>query len=119
MKMEVKAPDFRIGNVVYYKGIRVFLTADDFRQLEDDIEDKIIKPILLSDIILPNIGFKEIDEKLYCKRWRLNRVDIYKMISGNYPFYFRFNQVDLKIKYLHQLQNLYLALTGKELKIKL
>jgi hypothetical protein len=29
------------------------------------------------------------------------------------------NKVEVEIKYLHQLQNLYFSLTGKELEIKL
>lgn len=96
-----------------------------FYQIESGYEEpafalninRLFKPIKLTEDWLMKFGFRAIDERLYCKRWRLNRVDIYKMISGNYPFYFRFNQVELKIKHVHQLQNLFFVLTGEMLAI--
>jgi hypothetical protein len=43
---------------------------------------------------------------------------ISQMVNG---FYFQYPSLysgEIKIKYVHQLQNLYFALTGEELKIK-
>lgn len=88
----------------------------EFSELTQKFEE--YEPIELTEEWLLKFQFSEIDEKLYCIRFRLNRVDIYKMISGDYPFYFRFNQVDVEIKYVHQLQNLFFALTGSELELK-
>lgn len=91
-------------------------------ELEDGFCVKIskgIEPIPLTEDILLKCGFKDIGEKLYCKRYRLNRVDIYKMISGKYPFYFRYNQQDLEVKYLHRLQNLFFEVKNKELEVNL
>lgn len=77
-----------------------------------DICIKNIEPIPLTEDILLKCGFKKISgwnefilDDLRCE-FRCDTMLLY------YPF-------GVNIKYLHQLQNLYFALTNKELDIKL
>lgn len=71
-----------------------------------------IKPIPLTEEWLMKFGFEKNigwDDMVY---YILNGVDVYEMID-----YYEY--ADAKIKHVHQLQNLYFALTGEELKKEL
>lgn len=81
------------------------------------------EPIPLTEEILLKCGFEKKDEsyvfganKQHRLRW-INKITGFEhrivSLSYNVAIY------DLHIKYLHQLQNLYFALTGEELKIEL
>lgn len=114
----MEAKDLRIRNLIYSMGSIVKVNGEMLYALDSGkVKPTDFYGVELSEEWLLKLGFIEIEQKLYCQRWRLNRVDVYKMISGRYPFYFRFNQVDLKVKYVNQLQNLYFALTNTELTI--
>lgn len=108
----MKAEELRIGNWVI-NGSGSYTTVDqmDFEQWTFDN----MKPIPLTPEILGKCGFE-----LFPWGWvkkssndfgiRLQVHSFSYEVSGNNP---------VKIKYLHQLQNLYFALTGEELEIKL
>lgn len=131
----MKANELRIGNYVYDRGNKILKI--DYWERKDMIAQKVVvggfvghpftedveflKPIPLTEEWLLKFGFEDIRE--------LDNIDFkeYRMINeysfcvqfpcgveahcyaGNYP---------IAIKYLHQLQNLYFALTGKELTMK-
>jgi len=126
----MEAKELRIGNIIHQEASFLFdrspektTTKAEYKEKDVIVTSEVLlnfnerfyEPIPLTEEWLLKFGWKEIDEKLYCRRWRLKRVDIYKMVSGDYPFYFRYNQEDLQVKSVHQLQNLYFALTGEEL----
>ena len=67
-------------------------------------------PIPLTKEWFLKFGFKK--EGNTAKYWTLGTVDLWE-ISGTYV-----NDLDYEVKYVHQLQNLYFALTGEELIIK-
>lgn len=73
---------------------------------------KFIKPVELTEDLLLKCGFVKKDN--YCFYYNGIRLipirDLY--LRGNFP-------IRADIKYLHQLQNLYYALTGQELEINL
>lgn len=124
----MKANELRIGNLVLIKCISKELTAiDDYDvqpiniynlvELSNYNSDFLIKPIQLTEEWLLNFGF-----------------ETHKTPSGNFAYYtkdiftfntnhgwwinkFRLDNQDL-LKYVHQLQNLFFALTGKELEVK-
>lgn len=89
-----------------------------------------IKPIPLTEEILLKCGFVCFAESEVSKGFSIgtNPVtndhmvtltwlkDIFKNNLDNYPFFKNGHHV---IKHLHQLQNLYFALTGQELEVKL
>ena len=82
--------------------------------------NEFIQPIILTEEWLYKFGFEEngVDKKeneKYRKYWSEGKFDVYKIIS----FYLDNNKShEPDIKYVHQLQNLYFALTGEELTLK-
>ncbi len=80
-----------------------------------------IDPIKLSEGWLLKLGFKDMGEfyddvdKSYClnDKWYIIFVD------GVYKFGLEYQDFCTELKNVHQLQNIYFALTGEELEIKL
>lgn len=119
----MKATELRIGNIVLLDDEEITLTGikgntvfwkDGFDMT--GLTGAEIKPIPLTEEWLLKFGFKPIDERGYSKEI-VNKKD-------NYEYNFVLSKVDdgydndvclYTIKYVHQLQNLYFALTGKEL----
>ena len=118
----IQANELRIGNWLTYPNSKPFMVdIPDFKDggsLDEDLE--IIEPILLTHEILENAGF--VKSQTFDKMFLFgNNIaistadDILRVIKGNFVC-----QIILtEIQYLHQLQNLIFALTGKELEIKL
>lgn len=136
------ANQLRVGNYLYYH-IKDDLDerkewdeinavdAEDILAISDGRGEYLI-PIPLTGDWLEKFGFKSIDKQsnlFYSSK--LIRITLptsrctsgvcYVSVRGckvfNNENYFRAG-INLKIKYVHQLQNLYFVLTGKELKIK-
>lgn len=119
----MKETDLRIGNLVYDReGSVIEWDSSIWYWMEEcviDFED--FKPIKLTEDWLLRFGFEAVNHK-----------GINGYLSGNCDFIynieskqmFSFNEVNgdvwnlTRIIYVHQLQNLYHALTGEELKIK-
>jgi hypothetical protein len=90
---------------------------------------KKIKPILLSHEIMIALNFEvtNVEGKEYGKRWtyKKNDFEVYDAFTNpacfltTITFEYNFNYRNFKkhVVYLHQLQNLYYDLTGKELKL--
>lgn len=70
------------------------------------------KPIYLTEDWLEKFGFKT-DDIIWVK----DEIQIGHYKSGFYLCSGTLLRLSKKIKYVHQLQNLYFALTGKELKL--
>ena len=126
----MKANELRIGNLIKCK-FKLASDYEDIRCNKDiifhfDIYD--LKPIPLTAEWLIKFGFKKrLDEKMICDLHHIgmnpithdylffthNHLFCLKRIcSEKYPFFlFGYH----KIKYVHQLQNLYFALLNKEL----
>jgi hypothetical protein len=113
----MKANELRIGNLVYNPNLKEVRTLD-ILDIRDYAEQRLIKdfePIPLTEEWLVKFRFvKEID-------------DLYLDLSSSFLIWFnddeflhyKSNQLETicSIKYVHQLQNLYFALTGEELTI--
>nr|DAG72856.1 MAG TPA: hypothetical protein [Caudoviricetes sp.] len=65
----------------------------------------------LNEDWLLNLGFEKVNYTFWAKGLAVHNHDIVS-------FYMLYEQNRTYIKYVHQLQNLYFALTGEELKIK-
>jgi hypothetical protein len=126
----MKATEFRIGNFCKWNGpqyteqatiasldlTEVSFKCGDYGMVSD------LEPIPLTEEWLTDFGF--IDEyKSYNKHWSIYGFTINQQSDEDYYgnkipqeqiFYYQY-QYD--IKFVHQLQNLYFALTGKELTI--
>lgn len=127
----MKAEDLRLNNWVNYKGkeyqvsaiqgdntIRLWCDDSTHENASDGTIGcyyiKQITPIPLTEEWLVKFGFeKQMFEP--CNTYSKNRILIDWRVVGN-----RFEEYFYKteVKYVHQLQNLYFALTGEELTIK-
>jgi hypothetical protein len=111
----MKASELRIGNLVYIETNSSLdplreVTGDHLKQSEDG--DTIIEPIPLTEEWLEKFA------------WYSQRDGNYVFDANNYysiapdgSLYFNDAYTSTDIQYVHQLQNLYFALTGTELEI--
>lgn len=125
--MEVK--ELRIGNWVLldwenvYRKVNVNVLAYISRS-EKINKIHPFKPITLTEEILLKCGFeKDLEDSVNnnidyilnnCEYWIQYHEDV-----NNFIFFGGGNSLGIKLNYLHQLQNLYFALTGKELEVEL
>jgi len=118
----MKASELRIGNFVTtiddkiictsVKGFYGFPVNTGIINHNNSVNDfEYLKPIPLTEEWLLKFGF---EQKNGIKCWVNEDVEIcFETLANYYRLYPRTN----KIKYVHQLQNLYFALTGEELTI--
>lgn len=135
----MKKQELRIGNLVLDKDDKVFSI---YGILENSILIKDayigmpiewIKPIQLTEEWILNFGFtkQKVTKKLYSLKnlksktwfslWEVgDYVDPNELTFKEPKIWYSFdnNNYDVKIKFVHQLQNLYFALTGEELILK-
>jgi hypothetical protein len=119
-ELQFNAKDLRIGNKVDLYGSIATIQAIDFSTGYAITKGR---PISLTEEILFKCGFNKIyvtDPQLENSqsKWYIDDLEIFKFEDNHEYLFFSFGQ-DFKIIYLHQLQNLYFELTGKELEIKL
>jgi len=113
----MEAKELRIGNTILYKGKVIDISMVVLFQLyhlsdnhADSKKDKLqYEPIPLTEEWLLRFGFKHYGqgEAIFCHK------KIYLYYRNNI-FYFH-KTIRFEILYVHQLQNLYFALTGLEL----
>jgi hypothetical protein len=132
----IQANELRVGNIVdLYKGVIHYRTtyvysisiegindeygnSTAFFNAEDNSEYA-VKPIPLTEEWLLRFGFKEEERSAYYDNsHRFLKDDfLYDLKDGSLTIAFSMDEGNLAVKapYVHQLQNLYFALTGKEL----
>lgn len=126
----MEANELRLGNLVtatltneiYEIGIWALRVIEDGNyQNSYDTETKVYEPIPLTEEWLLKFGFNKEPDKSFTKRDIAIFLD--KRFSSN--LFMQENQGDFtwfsyecKIEYVHQVQNLYFALTGEELILK-
>lgn len=131
----MKASELRIGNYVsYYTGYSTEIGSADLDMIK---QAGILFPIPLTEKWLTDFGFIITDGEisgLYRKRQYTTftkshlDVDLFEDIDTDktkalYWFCYTFEgeggqEIDVEIKHVHQLQNLYFALTSEELILK-
>lgn len=127
--------DLRIGNLLLYEDRVIEVVGlnkgwieyynEEFDKCGD--KPKYFHPIELTEELLVKIGFKKCDIVLYYRKEEENLVVV--IIKDDDTFILKkMNTIDevfidkmtlTNVKYLHQLQNAYYCLTGKELNIEL
>ena len=122
----MQSKDLRIGNLVGSIGIEYLVWKIDGLGNIQGIDggttfnlDKTTYPIEITNERLEKIGFEENFKQYELQNFGLKVV---KDVNSNVwicyvGFLNQFNEI-CTIKYVHQLQNLYFALTGEELELK-
>jgi len=121
----MSANELRIGNLVWFRDkkiVEVSNLGNSFETVElvnglrygsDDIDE--YNPVELSEEWLLKFGFENHSTNKFWFRKKqicISIVGVVELISCDMQAL----KIDLKIEYVHQLQNLYFALTGEELK---
>ena len=113
----IQPQELRIGN--YYQGAsRGNIEIVTWKTLRDLSEGKLnLLPITLTEEILLNFGFYEIYKSEFSIRYGIENFDEIEFKwnkTFGWNFYYKTFCIE-GIKYVHQLQNLFFSLTGKEL----
>lgn len=107
----MKANELRIGNWVSNGEIEFQITSKDIYHLDVYVGRVIANPISITPEWLERVGFVSKPNNLFILgkielRYYRGRSDV--LVRG----------INVSYKYVHQLQNLYFALTGEELEYK-
>lgn len=117
----MKASELRIGNLLRFSGEPVAINAGfihdcDYWNKNPERQDAVsfenVEPIPLTDEWLEKFGFNKFPNQ---NKYDMDKFWACKLSNGNE---WHFEDLECIVKYVHQLQNLYFALTGEELIIK-
>lgn len=112
----MKETELRIGVIVDYDGPKP-VTREDIRFLMFNIWD--VDGVPLTEEWLIKLGFEQPEKHTYFSKEIREYKDFIVDYSDQSNDYFLCDtDVDTNIKYVHQLQNIYHALTGEELTIE-
>jgi hypothetical protein len=118
----MKANELRIGNWYQDNFGEQYgrITGHDIGDLAKGLDCEAYQPIeLTSEILTKNIGFN-IKQTKWRTLYKYGKISLDKTLYGKTSFSFCFGHHGIMgIDYVHQLQNLYFALTGEELNIEL
>jgi len=117
----MKATELRIGNYIDYETEREIVTMQITYEYIRLIHNgnKNFKPIELTEDWLLKFGFKyslRLDDFMFKDQNDVFEIQPYKKGFLNLVIWHD-NEILQEIKYVHQLQNLYFALTGEELSL--
>ena len=125
----MKANELRIGNLIEYlvydtqatpqeEWVENYVDIQDLKWLNEQEDDKYYRPMKITEHILKRFGFESDGPGWY---W-LNEENRFTTVGFAYGMddnIFEFEGFEITMQYVHQLQNMYLALTGQELTPKL
>jgi hypothetical protein len=110
----IKSNELRVGStVLYIERIVTIKNAVELYNAIDRSTNILYEPIPLTHEILKKCGFEKYEPMMYRLKsgWHWIALDINSIyING---------RQSVLVNYLHQLQNLYFALTGEELTVNL
>lgn len=109
----MKAQDLRIGNYInrHQSIVSVWMLAQGDGGTINGVNEDEYKPIPLTEEWLLKFGF-------VCHPWGWVNEQIGIRLTLHSFIYKNDNGANIKIKHVHQLQNLFFALTGEELTLK-
>lgn len=129
----INANEIRIGNWVEIRGIGhgsvTSINVKDISTISiknahryvSNSDLQLITPIPITSEILEKCGFKKVADEFYKKdNLYFKNYDMDLCLGGTHYILDDFEDITTgECKYLHQLQNLYFALTGEELNVQL
>ena len=104
--MKIEARDLRIGNYTYNEKSEIYIVSWINKNIEPQLE-----PIPLTEEWL--LRFDIFKENGYPYNFLSGRIKI-----RNGIFFFKYYNMEVELKSVHQIQNLYHSLTGTELILK-
>ena len=116
----IEVQSLRVGSYYLYKGKEIKFDVSDFNEINHNLLD-LLEPIELTEEWLLKFGFeKDIDSWFYSFDYDENKetFKIFERAKENIYSIIDVNNFGIEIKYAHRLQNIYFALTDKELTIK-
>jgi len=116
----MKASELMVGNLISWisTGDLEKVIKIEFKYVNDVIESD-LNPIPLTSGWLLGFGFNSIVSKKrnYCIDWRIeDKFEITEVHFNDFVYYGK-NEEPIYVTTVHKLQNIYFALTGKELKL--
>lgn len=110
--------ELRVGNYVYDSGNIVQIKPEHF--VYAAMPDNGLEPIPLTPEILQIAGFKLVDSLKTCVRFISTKGSIFYINKRGKDYWLNgYKYYPAYIHNLHQLQNVYFALTGEEIKIEI
>jgi hypothetical protein len=115
----MKASELRIGN--YYSDLSGVCTLKQSDFLNLDIEK--IEPVLLTEQWLLDFGFKKRKNRYFFDDWIIVQIEDGNWDNPSLDFFIKRDFHKKKryvtcVQYVHELQNLFYPVSGKELTIK-
>lgn len=122
----IKASELRIGNWVNLRGDNMQVDGGDIYDLQDSENLDDWNPVPITPEILEQCGFERNGEryKIFCTENHWLELHL-KTGLASFCFGFSKNKKDDSVlignrfEFIHQLQNLYFALTGEELQVNI
>lgn len=120
----MEGKELRIGNWVNYKSEPIKCTMIGEYGIQSNSNDVLINakfitpdiaPIPITQVILEKCGFEKTPDGCYL----FSGVELYPYAIDYCFKYGEYVKIKKNLQYLHQLQNLFYALTGTELKIEM
>ena len=108
----IKANEYRIGNWVSNGEVEFQLTSKDIYHLDIYVNRVIANPIPITPEWLERMGFEKQTD------WSYYFDDIYFSYNETGDLTCRLRYYKTICYYVHQIQNLYFALTGEEITVK-
>ena len=120
----IKANELMVGNLIYFEGETCKVLSIDGHGVDvlflgsgEEVWIDLFQftPIPLTEEWLLKLGFSDSFTEF--------KINNFVIAKDNDLFYYQFENYqveipDVKLQYVHQLQNLYFALTGEELELK-
>lgn len=126
----MQAGELRIGNLIQKHNGEIFTVTGKFLYECEEFgllntkyltnpPKEVFKPIPLTEEWLIKFGVEELDKTGTRTDYKIGDGYFeFKIESSQFGVSFIIGNLDLELKYVHQLQNIYFALTGQELTIK-
>ncbi|WP_137905413.1 hypothetical protein [Chryseobacterium sp. 2VB] len=107
--------ELRLGNWININGSPFQIELPDFNLIVNKNGKSTYEPIELNEDWLLKLGYER-DKNEYCVSGH-DRFNVFQSVKG--PYIFCDDEKSIRyVRYVHELQNLFFALTGEELKIK-
>jgi hypothetical protein len=115
----MKASELRIGNQVYINGVVHKVTGADLFFISQNetfgVDTSSCNPIKLTEEMLLKSGFKFEYEKVLDRVYSDGNFVLYWNRQQGYRLFYHDKFLSIGIFYWHQLQNLYMDITGKSI----